>query len=336
MSTVFEASTAPLELGAGLQAATTTMSYSQTMTFVLYNEYILPADGFRFWIKSSLLNVTQQSLYNNTAYNKALYNDHNFVKLTPAEEAVYSFDVLGSLHYSQDIVQENTNTFARQKALFTSTQKINELGNIAPNQIYITSLPNGAQLAFNSQSQRYYQAGLWHYTGHALFSTEFTQIINDLNDLDNRQIVSNSLPLWLAMSTEQLPIYPSFLAPRNINPPFVSVDIRDTIGWGMSPLYTPTLSQSQLCSEDVYFTCWGLNNEAVLNFQTMILQNSLFGNYGISSQFVPVDDKHIQSEFQIIAQKKTLKLKTNYYQSLTRSIAQQVIKNASISLNPIT
>lgn len=334
MSTVFEASNAALELGAGLQAATNTISYSQTLTFTLYNQYILPADGFRFWIKASLLNVSQQSLYNNTAYNRALYNDHNFVKLTPAQEAVFSFDIAGSLHYTQDIVQENTNSFARQRAIFTSLEQVNELGTIAPDQMYITTLPNGSQVAFSHQTQRYYQAGLWHYAGHALYSTLNTQIINNLDDLNNAQIVSNSLPIWLAMSTEQLPIYPSFLSPINLTPPFVSVDIRDTIGWAMSPLYTPTLSQSQLCSEDVYFTTWGLNNEAALDFQTMIYKNSLYGDYGISSQIVPVDDKHIQPEFQIIAQKKTFKLKTNYYQSQSRDIAQQIITNASIYLTP--
>jgi hypothetical protein len=332
MATVLESMTAPLELGAGLQQAADTISYRQELTFTLYNECILPLDGFRFWVNAAISQNTPSAVYNGGGLNSSAFNSMGPIIQTPSQEIVYQFSVLGSLHYTQETSQESDQVLARQKALFTSTQSINELGAISPNQIYITTLPNGAKLAFNAQTKRYYQAGLWHYQGYALFSTENTQIIDNINDLDTQLIVSNSLPIWLSLSTQQIPIYPSFLSPANLSPPFITVDIRDTKGLTLSPLYAAnTGSQTQFCSEEVYFTAWGLNNGAIMNFQQMILQSSLKGAFGFGGAFIPVDEKHIQPEFYLISQKKTMKLQINYYQSSTRDIAQKLIQSAMVN-----
>ena len=332
MATVFETTQAPLELGAGLQAGTETISYNQTLTFVLYKRLVLPIDGFVFWVKASLVNTSIRSLYNMNAFNKTTSNQNSIFNPTPLQLSALQFNALGSLHYSQEIVQEETTSFTRQHAVFTSTVEINELGAIAPDEMYITTLPNGAQLAFNDQNSRFYQAGLWHYSGRALFSALNTQIVDSLDDLNMDQIVSNSLPFWLAMSTASLPIFPSFLSPKNFVPPFITVDIQNTQGFGNSPLYLQDSSQSQLVAEDVTFVCWGLNNNDVLDFQTLILNGSYEDYYGIGSVMVPIDNKYEQSEFTIIAQKKTMILRTNYYQVRSRDIAMQTIKSAMIDL----
>jgi len=49
---------------------------------------------------------------------------------------------------------------------------------------------------------------------------------------------------------------------------------------------------------------------------------------------VPIDDKKVQSEFQIISQKKTMILQVNYYQNRARNIARQLIEHAGITLTP--
>jgi hypothetical protein len=335
MSTVTESSntTAPLELGGGLQTATNTIDYTQTLNFVLYKRLVLPIDGYVFWVNASLLNpnVNLNATFNKNPLNTTELNESFLADLTPLEEWKLSFEAQGSLHYSQAIKQDEDKTVTTQHAVFTSMFEVEQLGAINPDEKYITILPNGALLAFSMQSQRFYQAGLWHYSGNALFSTETTQVINNLEDLNPLQIVSNSLPFWLRMSTPSLPVYPSFLSPLNLNPPYVTADIRNTRGWGMAPLYTLTLSQTQICAEDVHFTFWGCNNDAVLDFQLRLLDRSYFGEYGISSIVVPIDDKLPQDEFQIIAQKKRMILSTNYYQFRVRDIAQQLIKTALLN-----
>jgi hypothetical protein len=310
MATVLESSQSPQELASGLQLGVNTLSGNQTLLFVLYRRIVLPIDGFVFWL--NCVNSPPSPL--------------------PASPLTFNFQ--GSLHYAQDTRQETDATYAVQNVRFTALQKIDEFAAIAPDLLYITTLANGTKLAFNGQTGRYDQAGLWHYAGRALLGVQASQIVEHSTDIDvTAQIVSNSLPFWLAMGTTQIPVYPSFLSRLNIHPPYVTADITDTDGIGQSPIYDATDGQSQLTMENVKFTFYGLNNSQVLTFQKAVLDNSLNGDYGISNSPVPVDEKLAQSEFNIIAQKKTMILKTNYYQQAVREITRKLIFNAGISIN---
>lgn len=332
MATVSETIGAPQELASGLQLGTTTLSANQTLNFVLYKRLVLPVDGYVFWVKASSLQKRTPALYDFTPYDTGVFN-----ATSNKVVATESFDQLGSLHYSQEIYQEEDSTYTKQTALFTSIKQVVEFAALAPDELYITRLPNGTRIAFNGQQGRYTQAGLWHYNGSALYSTQHTQILDSPAQLNTQlQIVSNSLPIWLAMSTASLPIYPSYLSALNIFPPYVTADITNTTAIGQSPVYGALSSQSQLVSETVKFTIYGTNNNTVLDFQTMLLNNSLPDDsaYGIQNMPVPIDDKKVQSEFQIISQKKTMILQVNYYQNRARNIARQLIEHAGITLTP--
>lgn len=330
MATVSETIGAPQELASGLQLGTTTISANQTLVFTLYKRLVLPIDGYVFWINASSLKKKS------AAYDLSAYDTTPLNAPKPKAIAPQTFNQLGSLHYSQEIYQEEDSTYTKQTALFTSINQVVEFAALAPNELYITKLPNGTRIAFNGQQGRYTQAGLWHYNGSALYSTEATQVIETPQQLSSLQIVSNSLPIWLAMSTVNLPIYPSYLSALNIFPPYVTADITGTQAIGQSPSYGKLSSQSQLVTEQVKFTIYGTNNDAALDFQTMLLNNSLPDDsaYGIMNMPVPVDDKKVQSEFQIIAQKKTMIVQVNYYQNRTRNIARQLIEHAGITLTP--
>jgi len=331
MATVSETTGAPQELASGLQLGTTTISANQTLTFVLYKRLVLPIDGYVFWVNAKSL-AKKSAQYDLSSFDTTPLNAP-----TPKGIAPQTFNQLGSLHYSQEIYQEEDSTYTKQSALFTSLNQVTQFAALAPSEMYITTLPNGTLIAFNGQSGRYTQAGLWHYNGRALYSTEFTQVIQSPQQINPQlQIVSNSLPIWLSMSSSNLPIYPSFLSALNIYPPYVTVDITETSAIGQSPFYGPSSSQSQLVSEKVKFTFYGTNNDAVLDFQTMLLNNSLPDDsaYGIQNMPVPIDDKKVQSEFQIIAQKKTMILQVNYYQARSRNIARQLIEHAGITITP--
>jgi hypothetical protein len=335
MASIAEAmsSTAPQQLSAGLQLGTNTISAQATLTFQLYKKVILPVDGYVFWVNANGL-TNSNAVYDAAPFNSVVMNHKQKPPGSPVQTAALSITVAGSLHYFQEIHQEEESTYSRQNYLFTAESMVNDFAALAPNEMYITTVPNGSIVAFNGQIGRYDRAGLWHYHGRALYSTEYTQIVNDPNTLSSSQIVSNSMPYWMQLSTAQLPVYPSFLSPMNLTPPFVSVHIERTDAWSQTPAYDQYLNQTQLVADEVKFTMFGLNNEAVMDFQYRVLQTSLNGGYGISSMPVIYDKKRPQSEFQILAQAKGWDLKVNYTQGSSRQIAQKLITSAFATFTP--
>lgn len=310
---------------AGLIAAIGLISGEQNYTFELYKRVVLPIDGFVFWVKAQ-----------NIRRKKVQGWEVPFELLTPLEQDYYKFESKGSFHLSQNLAQETDSTYVAQTIYFTTKNKIEAFENIAPTSLYVLTLPNGTRIAFNSQMMRYELAGLWHYRGKAIYSTQATQLIDDPAQLDYcNKIVSNSLPIWLAMSEQCAPIYPAYLLPLNLKPPYVTVEVTNTSALGQAPLVSPTGTRTQLVMDTIKFTSYGLRNDQILDFQNMVLQNSLYGDYGIMNMPVPVDDHKTQVEFQIIAQKKTMLLQINYYQERARQIAQKYIESAFITLTPI-
>lgn len=296
-----------------LQAGVRQISGGQDFTFTQYVRVVLPADGFVFFVLASAANPPPPDP-------------------TPVQLAAYSFTENGSLHVSQRVNQVEDNTTALQDVVFTTKRQLREFTDLAPGTLYLMTLPNGTVVAFSAQRGRYDQAGIWHYSGRALYPYEESQILDDPADVGAEQIVSNSLPIWMAMSTLELPVYPSFLVPLNLPPPYVAADIQGTSGLGQTPLEGPDSSQTQLAQETVRFTFYGLRNGAVLDFQREVLQNSLGGSYGIMNIPVPVDGKATQSEFGIIAQQKTMDVQVNYYQARARDIARKLILSAFITI----
>lgn len=304
-------------MGASLQAGIVQLSGGQLFTFTLYARMILPADGFVFYVLASAANPPPADP-------------------TPADLAAYSFIEQGSLHVAQRINQVEDNTTSFQDVTFTTKREIREFVDVAAGALWIMTLPNGTQVAFSAQRGRYDQAGIWHYYGRALYPYEATQIIASPDDIPADNVVSNSLPFWLSMSTQDLPVYPSFLVPQNAVPPYVAADVGTTDGIGASPLYGPNYSQSQLVTETVQFVFYGVRGNGVLDFQRALLQNSGDASegksYAVMNIPVPTDGKKPQSEFGIIAQQKTMALQVNYYQARARTEARKLILSAFINI----
>lgn len=293
-----------------LAAGVDQISEQQQFTFTLYKRLILPADGYVFHCLASAISppITDKSL---------------------------TFTAPGSLHLSQRVEQNLDSTIARQTVIFTAEQQIIEFSDMADTELYFMTLPNGSLAAFSSQNMRYDTSGLWHYAGVAVLPYEASQIIASAADVTTGgTIVSNSLPIWLAMSTGPLPVYPADLSPMNLTPPYITADIQNTQAMTMAPLYDSTSGQQQLCRETVIFTLWGCRNVDALNFQKAILDNSMPDDaaYGTMTPLVPVDLKKPQPEFAILAQQKSMTVDVNYLQGVTRNIARQLIESAFITV----
>jgi hypothetical protein len=303
-----------------LDAGLDTLSGSQTVVFTQYVKLVLPLDGYVFWVRSDLVSAVMRC----TCYQYMPVDPLAGPQAPPAPV----IEVKGSLHYSTDVKQDEDQTMALNRVIFTSQTEVNDFNGIGPCVMYIGEF-EGQKFAFNSRASFYKQAGLWHYSGDALYPALASQIVDDLDNLDTSNvIVSNSLPIWLTLNAF-MPMYPSYLVQENLEPPYASVHIdpASTTAIGAAPLISATGSHSQLVSERVKITLYGLRNFSALDFQDYVFQYSLDNPdlFGIMDMPVMRDEKRTQSELTIIAQKKTFELKINYYQLRAREIGRQLI-----------
>ncbi len=246
--------------------------------------------------------------------------------------------VQGSLHYATDSRQEEAESYGANRVVFTALSPVNDLNELGPDEMYIGTF-QGLRFAFSSRGMFYRQADLQHYVGYAVYADMETQVIDNVAQLDTRSvIVSNSLPIWLSLNGyapfygigNPVTLYPSFLLPNNLRPPFGAVHIGpDTAAIGGAPRLDRTLSHTQLVTERVRVTLWGMRNFNALDFLDCVCQFSLdHDTLGIMNQPVPRDEKRTQNELDTIAQKKTIEFQVNYYQSTARNIARQLILSA--------
>jgi hypothetical protein len=338
MSTIDEAITAKTPLGSDLAAGVESLSLDQEITFTLYRRLILPLDGYAFWVKADMISAS--AMFNQTTFNRTGFN----VMPTVALEAP-TFTAKGSLHFATDTRQEESETYSASRVTFTAEEEVQNLGSIAPNTLWIGSFGE-IRFAFSSRGSFYKQADLFHYLGFAIYADMETQIIDSPIGFRRRQVVSNSLPGWLAINNYQPPygfgnpgivLYPSFLVPDNIHPPFaaVHIDPNSTTAMSAVPLIGPDSSHSQLCADRVRLTIWGLNNDSGTDLMDCIFQYARDADvFGITNMPVLRDEKRTQSELLTLAMKKSADFEVSYQQGRQRDIAQQYITSVIPSFIP--
>lgn len=326
---LFEAKT---PIGADLEQGLKTISYNQMITFRLYGRVILPIDGYAFWVLASALAMP-------AAKTSGLVSA---AQLEDLEEEDLNFEQLGSLHYSSDARQEEAETYTANRVIFTSTDEVQPFQTIAPGTIYIGEF-DGFRFAFSSMSSRYKQAGIWHYVGFAIFPDMETQIVDDPTQLSAAQVVTNSLPAWLQIAGYTPPwafwgpppiLFPSFVVPDNERPPFGAVHIipEETRALASAPTIDPATSTStQLARDSVRVTLWGTRNNAAIDFLNAVYDySSVSGNFGIMNVPSIRDEKRLQSELNIIGQKKVIDFEVSYLQHRMNTIAQKLIQSVTI------
>jgi hypothetical protein len=309
-----------------LDAGVDEIAKNEVITFNEYTKYVLSPDGSVFWIANG-----------------------------------NSMKAKGSLHIAADSLQLEDETIGIAQTIFTSEELVNEFVNIAPTKLWIGAWPMEGvtlKIAFASRGRFYEQAQLFHYSGHAVYPAMQTQIIDSMADLPTGPIVSNSLPIWLALGINAgvtVPIYPSFLVPDNILPPYVVVHIEanSTHTLQNAPIYaipgTPSpvpgfisYSSSQLMRDEVKLTLYGFTAQAAQQFYAAIEQYSMVGfgetpTFGFANSPVMTDEKRMQAEITAIAQKKKMVISANYYLNVANAIAYRLILSAlppTITINP--
>lgn len=320
MPTVEEAATVSQTQMSGAQAAGLgIISEAVELVFTLYYRVVLPLDGFVFWVRADLLRPA--ALLDLAAYNRVPLNQIASVEVA-AETLVVE---PASLHHTTLNQQNEAESFSLQKFTLTCKQSVDNLAAVAPGQLWVADWC-GLKLAFSSRTGYYRTADTYHYTGDALYPALAGQLIDDTAQLDLTSVVtSNSLPIWLALGAP-FPVYPSFLVPDNIVPPYGAVHIGDddTDPLQAAPFYDgDTGSRWQLCRDRVRLTTYGVRNDAIMDWLDRVQQYTLDNpsTMGLMNSPVPRDAKRGQTELSIIAQKKITTLEVSYYQARIRDVA---------------
>ena len=324
MTSILETTGNQGQLETALKSGLDVIDLNQTVTFTLYRRVILPADGFVFWVRDSLLKPG--SLVNTWTPNTRTPNQAQVFN-TPAQQ----FEVQGSLHYTTVNTQGQDESYSQNRMIFTSKSAVDNLAAIDHDTMWM-AYTDGHRYAFSTRSGWYRQAGLYHYSGDAVYSSLASQVIDDPAQLRTREVVvSNSLPVWLSLS-RFFPVYPSYLVPDNGIPPYASVQIGedDTLPLQAAPFFDRNGTRWQLAKDTVRVTTFGVRNDTIMDWLDYVHDYTLANPsvLGIMNSPVPRDAKRWQVEISALAQKKVITFEVSYYQSRMRDIARKLITEA--------
>lgn len=295
---------AKTELNATLTQGLDDLSQYQVVTFTKYIRKVLPLDGFVFWVKASVLADGENS-------------------------GPDTVNVKGYLHLTTESIQDDEQLYDRNVVTFTAQSDIDPFNDIGSDVLYIGEF-FGIQFSFSRRTGLNEPANLYHYTGEAIFPHMRSQIINSATDIDLTDVVvSSSLPIWLALN-QFMPMYPAMLSVQNISPPFATVKCSNTTPIAGAFYLDEKQNQYQLVSEDVTLSITGLRNAIVEDFLRYVQDYTLTDATEMGVMNIPVvqDERVTQNELNIIAQRKTIKFKINYYQQRMRDISRQLITSA--------
>lgn len=300
--------TAVTELNATLTQGLDDLSQFQVVPFTKYIRKVLPLDGFLFWIKASILS-----------------DDPN-----PEPDTK---DVKGYLHLTTESIQDDEQLYDRIVVTFTAQADIDPFNDIGTDVLYIGEF-FGIQFSFSRRTGLNEPANLYHYTGEAIFPYMRSQIINSVDDIDlNDVVVSSSLPVWLSLS-HYMPMFPAMLSTQNLSPPYATVKCANTSPIAGAFYLDEKQNQYQLVSEDVTVSVTGLRNASVEDFLRYVQDYTLSDVAEMGVMNIPVvqDERVTQNELNIIAMRKTIKFKVNYYQQRMRNVSRQLISTAIPSI----
>ncbi|EAQ6230879.1 hypothetical protein GRG20_001490 [Salmonella enterica] len=300
--------TAKTELNATLTQGLDDLSRFQVVTFTKYIRKVLPLDGFVFWVKASVLSSAPDSEPD-------------------------TVNVKGYLHLTTESIQDDEQLYDRNVVTFTAQADIDPFNDIGSDVLYIGEF-FGIQFSFSRRTGLNEAANLYHYSGEAIFPYMRSQIINSADDIDLADVVvSNSLPIWLSLS-QFMPMYPAMLSVQNLVPPYATVKCGEPSPVAGAFCLDEKQNQYQLVSEDVTITVTGLRNAAVEDFLRYVQDYTLSDKAEMGVMNIPViqDERITQNELNIIAMRKKVKFKVNYYQQRMRNVARRLITSAIPSI----
>jgi hypothetical protein len=298
-----------------------TLSLNQELTFLKFVRVVSPVDGMAWLVRNSLIETPNTGSLNGIPY--PALPDTMVIK--------------GSLHYATDLNQEETESIGINRVVFTAQDPVEDLTSLPGSVNYLVRINDNVMAAFSTRSSYYAQATLHHYTGDAIYPMMMDRIIWTLENFSTMtRSISNSLPVWLALATT-FPVYPSYLVPQNIRPPYAAVHIppESTEALQSLPWSDPsTGSRYQLMRERAKITFYGVPNDQALDYvnQVFLLTLEDTAPIGLMNPLPALrDEKKTQRELQVLALKKSIDFNVSYLQTRILDIAIQFFKVLAVN-----
>lgn len=313
MAQISEAVGQQSQLKAVITSALDQIGLRGQVVFQAYSRVVLPLDGYVFWVPTTQLTV------------------------------------VGTLHFAQEIVQSEDETFGLAHVQLDTDTKVTEFDVPGDDTLYVATV-GPFRYAFSSQGGYQDDVRLWHYAGRSITPAMAAQLLDAPGSIDPAQaVVSNSLPLWLALngwstgfsdwlsnaSKAQgglgITLYPSDIVLPNLTPPYgvVRIGPDDTRALQAVPYRDANSDSWQLAADRVRITLYGLQNNAAVDFLNLVLQYIEYtGNLGLMSMPVIRDGKRGQIELQAIAMQKVIDFEVSYNQARVASVARTLILSA--------
>lgn len=303
------------QLSGVLRSSVETISSGQEISFRLYVRQVLPIDGFVYWVNAGIIQPEELAR----------------MKITSPKTAT----IKGSLHRQVVTEQSESQSQDVNNIIFTPIEKADDFNVEDPNAIYLGEYA-GTQFAFSRMESRYTQSGIYHYRGMAILPTMRSQIIDSPDDISDEQIISNSIPIWLALK-QFATVYPSFLVPSNLRPPYIVADVRNTVPLAMASRYDAgSRKRYQFVQDTVRITLYGFSNRMALDYVDFVVNKAAEDEeFGITNMPIPIDVKSNQVEINALAKKKIVDFEVNYYQQTARDISHQLIKKVIVNYEGI-
>jgi hypothetical protein len=310
MPSLSQSASSQTQLAASLEAGVRSLSLDEKIGFSQYNRSVLPTDGYVFYVNTG-----------------------------------QTVTIPGSLHYSVNREQNEDETNDLTRIVFTALERVDVFNAVSPDTLFVGTF-DGIKFAFSGRGPFYQQAGLYHYVGVQVSPALASQLVDGVGDLPAGPIVSNSLPIWLAQTTIG-PVYPSFLVPANVVPPYVAVQVEPRmteaahfpiyqwpgttqLGTGDSPLHS--MPSYQLSQDHVRLTLYGFTNQQAIQYIWTLMDHSLLtDDFGFANTPTIQDDKRAQASLGVLAMKKTIDIVAWYYQTTADAVARRLILSANLS-----
>lgn len=286
-----------------------TLDLDQEVEFQRYTRVVLPVDSYIFWLPTTKIRVN------------------------------------GSMHFSQEMLQNEDETLGLASVLLTTKEPVAYFSGSPGNTLYVAQHED-FRYAFSQQNGFYDAVGVWHYFGHSIQPAMASQLLDSYTVDPTRAVVSNSMPFWLQMngykspyydgfSNPSLILYPADLVPPNIVPPYAAVKIYDTRALQPIRRLDQNRDHYQLAMEKVRVTVFGLQNNEGIDFLDLFFQYMRdTENFGLMNTPIVIDgdtagNNRTQVELRAIAMKKTYEFEINYYQTRVAQVARALILSAS-------
>lgn len=206
-------------------------------------------------------------------------------------------------------------------------------------ELFILSYDNNffmvhSLIAYNQEANHY------DYRAEILQNKNKGFIVYDITEISSN-LLNNSIPLWIYNKDRlNIPVYPSYLSPLNLETPYLSVEVIDTKGLSM-PRYRKENENNyvgQWKQDTIRLHLMNATTEAqqelAYNIQTLA-QNYNENVFGVNDfiNFKSVSDDR-QKGFGIVSNKAISDFKINYYQeTVTSNIVIELIKRVIVQVN---